>query len=84
MSAAAKTTLEIYVESDDQRRTLHDYLTERGYEVAATSKGVELLGFDPSKNATVVALIEEWRGAYPTAEITLRQGSSETVLRTET
>ena len=84
MSAADNVSLEIRVESDDQQRSLHSYLTERGYEEAVpTSKGVDLPNFDPG-NATVIALVEEWRGAYPTAEVTLRQGTSETVLRTET
>ena len=83
MSTAENATLEIRVESDDQQRSLHDYLAEHGYEVAAASEGVDLPDFDPSNNAAVVALVEAWRGAYPTAEITLRQGTSETVLRTE-
>jgi hypothetical protein len=85
VSGAENASLEIRVESDDQQHSLHSYLTKRGSEVAVpTSKGVDLPNFDPSDNATVIALVEEWRGAYPTAEVTLRQGTSETVLRTET
>jgi hypothetical protein len=77
------SSLDVLVESHDQQQSLRGFLSERHYKLGAIDGGIRLTGSDPGQNATIVALVETWRSAYPNAEVTLRQGTSETILRTE-